>query len=119
MSRSRLHRSAILVDELKTANLEEYQTVILSFINCLILGTEEIWERHSIRSEMIAIGLLDVIETMRTKAEQATEPKEGLDPHLLIQIHVFEFHRSKDEELLDVTDEKPLYDLFTLYFQKV
>lgn len=98
-----------MISELKAADITEYKAAILGFANCLILGTEEIWMRHSIRSEMIGLGFLETIENMKLEE----------NPDLLIQVQVFEHHRSKDEDLLDLAEEKPLFDLFSIYFLKV
>ena len=94
---------------MNAADTVEYQAAILGFANSLILGTEKIWTRHAIRSEMIGLGLLEAVENLR-----ATE-----NPELSIQIQVFEVHRMKDEDNLDNTEEKSLFDLFSLYFIKV
>lgn len=109
MSRTKMYRCAILVSEIIAADLIEYKTAILCFINCLILGTEEIWTRHSIRSEVIGLGILESIESLKT-----TENQE-----LMIQIQVFEYHRTKDEDSLEVEEEKGLFDLFSDFFTKV
>lgn len=92
------------------AEMVEYKTTILCFVNCLILGTEDIWTRHAVRTEMIVLGLLDEIEKMKLSSD---------NPELLIQIQVFEHHRSKDEDKLDVADERSLFDLFTNFFVQV
>lgn len=67
---------------------------------------------------MIGLGLLDTLDGYRMAA---TDPAQSslIDPDLLIQIQVFEHYRAKDDEQLDASDEKPLYDLFSVYFQKV
>lgn len=109
MSRSKIFRFAVLVSELIAAELVEYKTAILCFVNCLILGTEEIWIRHSIRSELINLGLLDEIDCLKTSTS----------PELIIQIQVFEHHRSKDEDHLDVAEEKSLFENFCDFFMKV
>lgn len=109
MSRTKMYRCAILVSEMIAVDLIEYKTAILCFVNCLILGTEEIWSRHSIRSEVIGLGILEAIESLKTTD----------NPELMIQIQVFEYHRSKDEDNLDVSEEKSLFDLFSNFFAKV
>lgn len=109
MTRTNIHRCSILISEMNDADTVEYKAAILGFANSLILGTEKIWTRHAIRSEMIGLGLLEVIENMKI-----TE-----NPELTIQIQVFELHRMKDEDSLDETEEKSLFDLFSLYFIKV
>lgn len=109
MSRTKLQRFAILVSEILTADTVEYKATILGFVNSLILGTENIWTRHAIRSEMIGLGLLDAIENVEMSD----------NPELFIQIQVFEHHHTKDDDNLDQTDVKSLFDLFSLYFIKV
>lgn len=109
MSRTDVHRCSILISEINAADTIEYKAAILGFANSLILGTDKIWTRHAIRSEMIGLGLLEVIENMKMTD----------NPELAIQIQVFELHRMKDEDSLDATEEKSLFDLFSLYFIKV
>ncbi|XP_046647643.1 inverted formin-2-like [Daphnia pulicaria] len=109
MSRTDVHRCSILISEINAADTIEYKAAILGFANSLILGTDKIWTRHAIRSEMIGLGLLEVIENMKMTD----------NPELAIQIQVFELHRMKDEDSLDATEDKSLFDLFSLYFIKI
>lgn len=109
MSKTKLHRFAILMSEMVAVDNVEYKAAILGFANSLILGTENIWTRHAIRSEMIGLGILEAIENVEMTG----------NPEICIQIQVFEHHRTKDEDNLDETDEKSLFDLFSLYFLKV
>jgi hypothetical protein len=94
---------------MNAADTVEYKAAILGFANSLILGTAKIWTRHAIRSEMVGLGLLEAIENL----------KETDSPELSIQIQVFELHRMRDEDSLGETEEKSLFDLFSLYFIKV
>ena len=54
-------------------------------------------------------GFLNILDQFRLEA----------DAELMIQIEVFDRHYLQDEELLDCDEEKSLFDLFFLLFQKV
>ena len=56
-----------------------------------------------------ALGFLNIADQLRA---------EG-DVDLLIQLQVFDHHRSVDHDLLDLTEEKPFFELFSLIFEKV
>jgi len=109
MSKRRVYRLNVLVSELQLSETDEYKKTVLCLINCLILGSEDIWARHSMRCELIIAGFLDVIDAFRTST----------DPELMIQVEVFDQNRMSDDDLLDLTEEKSLHDLFTLFLQKV
>lgn len=109
MSKGALHRFAILMTELKLSETDEYNTTVISLINCLILGSEDIWTRHSMRCELIGLGFLDVLDLFRTTT----------DHELIVQVEVFDHNRMNDDDQLELSDEKSLYDLFTLFLKKV
>ena len=97
------------MSEITTSNTAEYTTALLCFINCLIVGSHEIWTRHTLRSEMIGLGLLNVLDSLKSSA----------DPGLMVQIEVFEHRRLQDDDQLDLTEEKSIFDLFSTFFHKV
>lgn len=47
------YRLKVVVDELQNAEAVDYQTVILAFINCLIISTPQLNDRIRIRNEFI------------------------------------------------------------------
>ena len=109
MSKRLLYRLAILVSELQQSVTEEYKISVMSLINCLIHASEDIWTRHSMRCELVSIGFLDIIDNFRTTA----------DGYLIKQVETFDEKRMHDDDDLELTDEKPLYDLITLFLHKV
>ena len=46
-------RFSVLVNELKTAETIPFKTTVLSLINCIIGGTQELLQRNRIRNEFI------------------------------------------------------------------
>ena len=61
------------------------------------------------RCELIGLGFLDVLDLFRTTT----------DHELIVQVEVFDHNRMNDDDQLELSDEKSLYDLFTLFLQKV
>ena len=46
--RSERYRFKLIVDEVREAKSTEYQTVLLAFVNCLIISTPQLKVRNSI-----------------------------------------------------------------------
>ena len=109
MSKTRFYRLAMLVTELQQSETAEYKNSVMCLINCLILGSEDVLSRHVMRSELITLGFLAIIEPYRPVA----------DPELMTQINVFDNHRMVDDDQLDLTEEKPIHDLLMIFLQKV
>ncbi len=67
MQRLRGHRyrfDAVIL-ELRTADSAVYQTVLLAFINCLVMANEGLAERTRTRSELMGSGLGQLLDTGR------------------------------------------------------
>lgn len=43
----------LVVDELRSAEVVDYQTTLVAFINCLVLGISHLQTRVSLRNEFI------------------------------------------------------------------
>lgn len=48
----RRYRFDLVVSELRTADTVTYQTTLMAFINCLILGQQEVSQRNNLRNEL-------------------------------------------------------------------
>ncbi|KAK6172315.1 hypothetical protein SNE40_016001 [Patella caerulea] len=82
------YRFSIIVNELKNAELLPYKTTLMAFINCILVGTEELQERISIRNQFIGLNFLDIVNTLRDEENE----------DLIIQCDVFDEERHDDEE---------------------
>uniref|UniRef100_A0A8D8M827 FH2 domain-containing protein 1 n=1 Tax=Cacopsylla melanoneura TaxID=428564 RepID=A0A8D8M827_9HEMI len=103
------NRFDIIVEELRTAQSDAYQTTLIALCNCLIISNTDITERCLIRDELVHGGMGDIM----AKIEQDTLEDED---ELHIQKKVFDKWRVDDEE-----DYIPLSDvqLFQELRQKV
>lgn len=54
MSHGRRYRFDLVVHELQAADTATYQTTLLAFINCAILGAPDIHQRNRIRTEFFS-----------------------------------------------------------------
>ncbi|EDV24622.1 uncharacterized protein TRIADDRAFT_25420 [Trichoplax adhaerens] len=106
----------IIIDELRDENITAYKATLVTFVNCVLRGEEDIDRRILLRNEMIGYGLLDVINKLRLNDD---------DKDLEIQIATFDEELSKDEhqllELIDTPreDSFPHFQLFNAIFIKV
>ncbi|XP_050417199.1 inverted formin-2 isoform X2 [Patella vulgata] len=82
------YRFSIIVNELKNAELLPYKTTLMAFINCILVGTDELQERISIRNQFIGLNFLDIVNTLRDEENE----------DLIIQCDVFDEERHDDEE---------------------
>jgi len=82
------YKFSVVVDELKQAKSNEYRTVLLAFINCLIISTPLLKDRNRLRNEFIGLKLLDILRDIKTKCS---------DPDLKVQLDVFEEQKESDE----------------------
>ena len=90
----------IVVEELRGADRlsdDEYKTVLLAFINCLIISTPELKDRNRVRNEFIGLKLVDVLKEIRA----ASGGSGGLDGDLQVQLDVFDEQRASDESHSD------------------
>ena len=64
--KSERYRFRIVLSELQAAKTAEYKTVLLAFINCLIISTPQLKDRNRLRNEFIGLKLNDVINACRS-----------------------------------------------------
>jgi len=82
------YKFSIVVDELKLAKANEYRTVLLAFINCLIISTPQLKDRNRLRNEFIGLKLLEILRDIKSKCK---------DPDLKVQLDVFDEQKESDE----------------------
>ncbi|XP_035740282.1 formin-J-like isoform X2 [Vespa mandarinia] len=83
------YRLRVVIDELQKATAEDYQTVLLAFINCLVISTPVLKDRIRIRNEFIGLKLLPILNELR----------KSHAPDLRVQLDVFDDQRESDEVL--------------------
>ncbi|XP_011504176.1 PREDICTED: cell division control protein 12 [Ceratosolen solmsi marchali] len=85
------YRLLLVVDELRKATAEDYQTALLAFINCLVISAPVLKDRIRIRNEFIGLKLLPILNDLRKEKSHV--------PDLRVQLDVFDDQRDTDEEL--------------------
>ncbi|XP_030575302.1 inverted formin-2 isoform X2 [Archocentrus centrarchus] len=107
------YRFSVIMNELQATDNVPYMVTLLSVINALIFGTEDLRQRDRMRKEFIGLQLLDVLPKLR----------EQEDEDLIIQCEAFEEAMAEDEEeLLRVyggIDMSNHQEVFTTLFNKV
>ncbi|XP_062433049.1 inverted formin-2 isoform X2 [Rhea pennata] len=107
------YRFSVIMNELSNTDNVPYMVTLLSAINAIILGKEELRTRTQIRNEFIGLQLLDILDKLRDIEEE----------DLLIQCDTFEeFKVEDDEELLKICDGINMNDhheVFSSLFNKV
>ncbi|XP_037687623.1 inverted formin-2 isoform X2 [Choloepus didactylus] len=87
---SQQYRFSVVINELSDSDNVPYVVTLLSVVNAIILGPEDVRTRSQLRSEFIGLQLLDILTRLR-----ALE-----DADLLIQLEAFEEAKAEDEEEL-------------------
>ncbi|XP_042332220.1 inverted formin-2 isoform X2 [Sceloporus undulatus] len=107
------YRFSVIMNELSATDNVPYMITLLSAINAVILGTEELRTRTQLRNEFIGLQLLDILNKLR----------DIEDVDLLIQCEAFEEAKSEDdEELLKICDGIDMsnhQEVFSSLFNKV
>ncbi|KAM6444882.1 inverted formin-2 [Rhynochetos jubatus] len=107
------YRFSVIMNELSNTDNVPYMVTLLSAINAIILGKEELRTRTQIRNEFIGLQLLDILDKLRDIEEE----------DLLIQCDTFEeFKIEDDEELSKICDGINMNDhheVFSSLFNKV
>ncbi|XP_046988177.1 inverted formin-2-like [Schistocerca americana] len=103
------HGFDIIVSELRNTKNVEYQTRLLSFINCLTLGCHNVHKRVQIRNELLGRGLGPILSSL-----SATDDKE-----LQMQVSAFIDYQHRDEMELESTKQLTHHQLFEAIFEKV
>ncbi|XP_040568629.1 uncharacterized protein form3 isoform X3 [Lepeophtheirus salmonis] len=108
------YRFQLVVCELRNAKGDEYKTVLMAFINCLVISTPQIKDRNRVRNEFIGLKLSEVLQSLRNDKK--------LDPDLKVQLDVYEEQKASDEVYVtgpnDVDLNSPL-DVFYAIFNQV
>lgn len=107
------YRFSVIMNELQATDNVPYMTMLLSVINAIILGSEELIPRTHLRNEFIGLHLLDILPSLREKD----------DEDLLVQCLTFEDAKGDDdEELMQLyggIDMNSHQEVFTTLFNKV
>uniref|UniRef100_A0A8D2J3W9 Inverted formin, FH2 and WH2 domain containing n=1 Tax=Varanus komodoensis TaxID=61221 RepID=A0A8D2J3W9_VARKO len=107
------YRFSVIMNELSATDNVPYMITLLSAINAVILGTEELRARTQLRNEFIGLQLLDLLTKLR----------DIEDADLFIQCETFEEAKSEDdEELLKICDGIDMsnhHEVFSCLFNKV
>ena len=74
--KSERYRFLIVLSELQTAKTAEYKTVLLAFINCLIISTPQLKDRNRLRNEFIGLKLNDVIKKERENSNSGMDSSD-------------------------------------------
>ncbi|KAM7164882.1 inverted formin-2 isoform 2-T2 [Macrochelys suwanniensis] len=107
------YRFSVIMNELFATDNVPYMITLLSVINAVILGTEELRIRTQLRNEFIGLQLLDILTKLR----------DIEDEDLFIQCETFEESKAEDdEELLKICDGIDMnnhQEVFSCLFNKV
>ncbi|KAM6202704.1 inverted formin-2 [Rhynchocyon petersi] len=110
---SQQYRFSVIMNELTDSDNVPYLVTLLSVINALILGPEDLRTRSQLRNEFVGLQLLDILTKLR----------DIEDADLLIQLEAFEEAKAEDEEeLLRVcggVDMSSHQEVFASLFHKV
>ncbi|KAM8915931.1 inverted formin-2 isoform 2-T2 [Spinachia spinachia] len=107
------YRFSVVMNELQETDNVPYMVTLLSVVNALIFGRDDLRERDKMRRQFIGLQLLDILPKLR----------EQEDEDLIIQCEAFEEAMAEDEEELlrvyggiDMSDH---LEVFTALFNKV
>ncbi|XP_066464242.1 inverted formin-2 isoform X2 [Eleutherodactylus coqui] len=107
------YRFSVIMNELSATDNVPYMVTLLSVINAIIFGTEELRLRVQLRNEFIGLQLLDVLTKLRDLE----------DEDLIVQASVFEEAKLEDDEdLLKIyggIDMNNHQEVFATLFNKV
>ncbi|XP_054989944.1 inverted formin-2 isoform X2 [Sorex araneus] len=87
---SQQYRFSVIMNELADTDNVPYVVTLLSVINAIILGPEDLRARTQLRGEFVGLQLLDLLSRLRNLE----------DADLLIQLEAFEEAKTEDEEEL-------------------
>nr|KAF6269937.1 inverted formin 2 [Myotis myotis] len=110
---SQQYRFSVVMTELSGSDNLPYVATLLSVVNAIILGPEDLRTRTQLRGEFIGLQLLDVLTRLRDLE----------DADVLIQLEAFEEAKAEDEEeLLQAcggVDMSSHQEVFNSLFHKV
>ncbi|XP_071222299.1 inverted formin-2-like isoform X5 [Salvelinus alpinus] len=111
--KTQLYRFSVIMNELQATDNVPYIVTLLSVINAIIFGKDDLQQRDKMRKEFIGLQLLDILPKLRDEE----------DEDLIIQCEAFEEAMSEDEEeLLRVyggIDVSSHQEVFITLFNKV
>ncbi|TNM95562.1 hypothetical protein fugu_016645 [Takifugu bimaculatus] len=84
------YRFSVIMHELQATENASYMATVLSVINALIFGMDDLRQRDKLRKEFVGLQLLDILPKLR----------ELEDEDLIIQCETFEEAMAEDEEEL-------------------
>ncbi|XP_019725778.1 inverted formin-2 isoform X4 [Hippocampus comes] len=107
------YRFSVIMNELQATDNVPYMVTLLSVINALIFGSDDLRQRDKMRKEFIGLQVLDILPKLR----------EQEDEDLIIQCEAFEEAMAEDEEellrLYGGIDMSNHLEVFTTLFNKV
>ncbi|XP_056867784.1 inverted formin-2-like isoform X4 [Takifugu flavidus] len=107
------YRFSVIMHELQATENASYMATVLSVINALIFGMDDLRQRDKLRKEFVGLQLLDILPKLR----------ELEDEDLIIQCETFEEAMAEDEEeLLQIyggINMSNHVEVFSLLFNKV
>ncbi|XP_040920666.1 inverted formin-2-like isoform X2 [Toxotes jaculatrix] len=107
------YRFSVIMNELHGSDNVAYMVTLMSVVNVLVLGQEDLRKRSRLRQEFIGLQLLDLLPRLR----------ETEDEDLNLQCDVFEDSLTEDEEeterLYGGIDMSSHQQVFTSLFTKV
>ena len=65
VSKNQRYRFSLIINELRHAEIIPYKICLLSFINCILMSTEDFEARVRLRNEFIGLQLLDILTEFR------------------------------------------------------
>ena len=87
--KSQRYRFQLVVDELRHAGKsKDYRTVLMAFVNCLIISTPQIKDRNRVRNEFIGLKIGEIIKNLRNNKS---------NDDLQVQLEVYEEQKESDE----------------------
>ncbi|BFZ15249.1 hypothetical protein BsWGS_18289 [Bradybaena similaris] len=112
--RKQRYRFSLLITELSNSDLTTYKTSVMALINSIIVASENLRDRVRIRSEFVALNILDVISCLRHEK----------DVDLQVQLDVFEEELSADTDAMVEANKESVdfnnhFDLFKAIYNKV
>ncbi|XP_064197300.1 LOW QUALITY PROTEIN: inverted formin-2-like [Anguilla rostrata] len=107
------YRFSVIMNELQATDNVSYMVTLLSVVNTLIFGAEDLRRRDRLRKEFIGLQLLDILPKLREQEEE----------DLVIQCEAFEETMAEDEEELQRIyggiDMSSHQEVFSAVFTKV
>ncbi|XP_029903596.1 inverted formin-2-like isoform X2 [Myripristis murdjan] len=112
-AKTQQYRFSVIMNELHATDNAPYMVALMSVINVLVFGVEDLRKRDKLRKEFIGLQLLPLLPKLR----------ETEDADLIIQCEAFEDSMCEDEEELERVyggiDMSSHYEVFSSLFTQV